>query len=238
MKTPTAMYAAIASMCAALTLPASATLVMVTGNLIRVDTGLTSEFQVGQSYAWTYEFDPGAQDFNATPTRGDYRGSISTGRLAIGGYVATSTGGTIVVDNGLFGSGFDRYSVEIDDWNGTVTGPLVNGRFPYAIGLELNDATDAALTNDLLATALPTVTDFASREFVFSFAQSIFPTHAFDVQRAYGTVESITEVRELPEPSTALLVLSGLLAAFSGLPTWGRGHAPKKRRYGGIPAAP
>lgn len=80
------------------------TLVVVTGTLSRVDAGLVSQFQAGQSYSWTYSFDPNALDFNSTSTRGDYRGAITTGRLAIGSYVATSTGGTIVVDDGLFGT--------------------------------------------------------------------------------------------------------------------------------------
>lgn len=216
MKISVTMFAMIGGMCATLALPAAATMVVVTGTLIRVDSGLVSHFQAGQSYSWTYVYDPGAQDFDVSATRGDYRGAITTGRLAIGGYAANTSEGTIVVNNGTFGSGVDRYSVEIDYWNGSVVGPLVNGRFPYAIGMELDDPTDAALTTDLLAVALPSVADYASREFVFSFAQSIFPTHALDVQRAYGTVDSITEVRDLPEPSTTLLVLAGLVAAFSG----------------------
>jgi hypothetical protein len=177
-----------------------------------------------QPFVWVYTFDQGAHDFNVTATRSDYRGAIQAGSLAIDGYVETSRGGTIVVDDGLFGSGVDRYTVEIDKWNGSVVGPLINGRFPYAIGMELDDPTDSALTTDLLTGTVPTIGAYSKREFVFSFAQSIVPAVAFGVQRVYGTVDSITEVREIPEPPTALLVLAGLLAAISGVRMWGWCH--------------
>ena len=199
-------------LCLALALPAAATTVLVTGTLKGVETGLTSEFQIGQSYSWTYSFDPGAHDFNATATRGDYREAILAGSLAIGSYSAQTSSGTIVVDDGLFGSGVDRYSVEVDAWNGSVSGPSVHLLFPYAIGMEFDDPSDAALTDDLLASSLPTIAQYPSREFTFSFAQSINPSVAYGVQRVYGTIDSISE---LSEPSTILLALMGLLAAAS-----------------------
>ena len=82
--------------------------------------------------------------------------------------------------------------------------------------MELDDPTDTALLDDLLAGPLPTIGAYSDREFVFSFAQSIIPSVAFGVQRVYGTVDSITEVHEVPEPPTALLALAGLVAAFFG----------------------
>lgn len=212
MKTSLAGCATVALLCCSLAMPAAATVVLVSGTLTRVDAGLASQFQVGQSYSWLYAFDPGALDFNSTPTRGDYRGAISAGRVLIGGYVATSSNGTIVVDDGLFGSGVDRYGTEINVWNGSVSGNFVNGLFPYAIGMQLDDPTDAALADDLLASSLPTIAQYPSREFTFSFAQSINPAVAYGVQRVYGTIDSISEI---PEPPTILLALMGLLAAAS-----------------------
>jgi hypothetical protein len=228
MKTQFLMHAAIVGLCAALALPVAATTVRITGTLTNVEFGLASEFQYGQPFIWTYSFDPNAQDFNATSTRGDYRGAISAGSLSIGGYTASTSGGTIVVDDGTFGSGFDQYTVEIDAWNGSVSGAMVNGLFPYAIGMQLSDPTDTALLDDLLATSLPAIAQYPSRGFTFSFAQSIIPSVAFGVQRVYGTVDSITEVREIPEPPTALLILAGLLAALSGAPTWRRARKARK----------
>lgn len=215
------LYVVVASLCTALALPAAATTVLVTGTLTNVEFGLSSEFQYGQSFAWTYSFDPNAQDFNATSTRGDYRGAISASSLSIGGYTASTSGGTIVVDDGTFGSGFDQYTVEIDAWNGSVSGAMVNGLFPYAIGMQLSDPTDTALLDDLLTASLPAISQYPSRGFTFSFAQSIVPSAAYGVQRVYGNIDLITEVREIPEPSTALLALAGLLAAFSGGRLWG-----------------
>jgi hypothetical protein len=237
MKTQFLMRASTVSLCAMLCMPVAATTVLVTGTLTNVEFGLSSEFHVGQAYSWSYTFDPGAHDFNVTATRGDYRGAILAGSLSIGGYTASTSGGTIVVDDGTFGSGFDQYTVEIDNWNGSVAGPLIAGRFPYAIGMELDDPTDTALLDDLLATSLPTITQYPSRGFTFSFAQSTIPSVAFGVQRVYGTVDSITEVHEIPEPPAALLVLAGLFAAFSGARVRGRepGRQEKApRQHSGI----
>ncbi|MCW5587269.1 MAG: hypothetical protein KIS75_14140 [Chromatiales bacterium] len=163
MKTYPLMRFAMVSLCAALALPAAGTTVKVTGTLTNVAFGLVNEFQYGQPFEWVYTFDQAAHDFNVTPTRGDYRGAISAGSLAIGGYTASTSGGTIVIDDGTFSSGYDQYSVEIDAWNGLVSGPLINGLFPYAIGMQLSDPTDTALLDDLLTTPLPKIAQSAFR---------------------------------------------------------------------------
>ena len=51
------------------------------------------------------------------------------------------------------------------------------------------------------------------------------------LQRVYGTVDSITEDHEVPEPPTALLVLAGLLAAISGSRMRGIAGPDRKRLW-------
>ena len=79
---------------------------------------------------------------------------------------------------------------------------------PTQSAWSLTIPTDTALANDLLATNLPMVGDYASRDFSFSFAQSVTRGVAYGVKRAQGTVDSISAILE---PPTMLLVVAGLL---------------------------
>ncbi len=198
---------------------AQAESVLITGVLNRVDYGISTEFQAGQRYTLSYEFDPMAGDFSALAGRGDFRQAVLSSRLTIGSYIVETKGGTITINDDPFGGGYDQYFWGVSALNAPFAGTRVNELLPIEVTWQLLDPTATAITGKGLSSSPPELSSFASGYFTFAFAQALFPSYALGVSTAYGTIESVSAV---PEPNAVMLMALGLVCVLL---------ISKRRRY-------
>lgn len=212
----------VAWVCALAMSGASALTVQVTGHI--TNTGYAPEepetaatFQVGDYYTLTYEWiGPGAP--LAAPvgsTVSWYPNAGSSLLLATDGYQIAAG----VVGYALSGQAGIYSRVNISSrwyqFSNSPETPLtftaeLDGRFPYYVGIELNDPTGTSLPTLELTGPSFDLAGFPERQLEIAFARTISPASANEVIRVFGTVESMTVLTPVPEPSTAALALLGI----------------------------
>ncbi len=191
------------------------TSIVVRGSVVSVETELRSEFSVGESFEWTYDYETLAPDTGSFSWTGEYVTAIISTSLVIGDYGLTTAGGEIYVRDDapvVYGGPLDRYQVSSRKTpvnNGVAfSGADVGLLFPYWVSVELDDLQEAAFDSTALPATSPLLSDFEERRFQFFFAEEQMTGVAFGVSRVYGEVTSIEVV---PEPSTAFLMSLGLV---------------------------
>lgn len=151
----------------------------------------------------TYELST-PDGFPANSDSGFYP-AITAFSAAIGGYTASSTSGTVVVNNG---AGIDTFFAQAL----AVSGPPINGGTPIAMDISLTDSQGTSFLNDLLPTAFD-LSAFESRNFNLSF--NIPDPGCEDLCAAPTVTAAITSLQvedaaSVPEPATVTLIGLGL----------------------------
>jgi len=167
---------------------------LATGTVTSVPGELAGVFSVGDAMTALYTFDSAAVDtLPADPGIGRYATTISS--FSVGSYSGTSNGGLIDVRHGLNNSYFARVS-QPDIIGPDVAGLPLTGLQIIAISV----SGAAPFENDSLPLTPPELSDFEILNFNLSFDETSF------------VVGSFTSLTLVPEPSTALLLGTGLLA--------------------------
>jgi hypothetical protein len=102
---------------------------------------------------------------------------------------------------------------------------LLDGRFPYYVGIELDDPTGTSLLTLDLTSPVFDLADYPVRQLEIAFAKQIVPSYATDVIRVRGTIDSMTLVTAIPEPRSILLALMGTVVVAGAARRATRAHA-------------
>lgn len=204
-------------------LQSSATEVLITGVITRVESDLTHEFGVGQPYSYRFTWTgPGLDVLPSQANVGLYPSAGAGLTLTTPDYVIQSDKlAYTLVDNNI-STTWDTFYISASLYltSSILGAPLVGShligdRFPYDARLEFEDRTALALTSADLLDPAPILADYQFNQLVIGFAREVTPFAAFGVARVFGNVES---VQLIPEPSTldlALAAAAGLIVGSS-----------------------
>lgn len=196
--------------------------VRASGELGTVGAPLQSLFAPGDSFTFTYTFDPEAVDFREAALTGDYLYALTAVHVSVGPFEFEIPAGSIVISNGQAAGDYDAYIAQTPAANNYVhpvtgytqfltfnqLGATTAGLVAFASSIELVDWTQSAYDTDALPPGAPDLTAFSQRRFAVRFAEELITGGARGVHEIAGTVTSITVV---PEPTTWTLLIVGML---------------------------
>jgi PEP-CTERM motif-containing protein len=164
------------------------------GTVELVDQSLTGAFAIGQLLSGSYTFESATLGSGATPTSYDALTGVS---FTIGSYLATSDGSVseIAVQNDPT---LDFYDVTVQ----ALVGGSVGGDLPNTFAIRLQDFTGLALNSEDLPTTPPPLAQFPVTQWFLQFDSGA---------QVEGSLTSLTQATSVPEPSSLLLLSSGLI---------------------------
>jgi hypothetical protein len=177
--------------------PALGTVFQLAGTIDTVtDPADLVDIQVGDPWAFEYEFDPDAEPTTLFPTKAIYTGW--SGELSVGAmlFPFIDTSNAIYIYDDLYGG--DRYS--IGTWSSTWQSFRA-----ISMNISLADLDGTALTGFGLPAVPPELSDFELTTFEVGAFDSTMTNH----WKATGSIDSFTLV---PEPSAAAIACLGVVA--------------------------
>lgn len=197
---------------------ATADSLRISGTITKVDdASLLASFSLGETYQMQYDWIGPAPEVSP----GNFLRSGASLAFGVAKYdiSATFVDYFLRLDNNV---PFARVNISSRWFPGSPNFPiplsypsLIDGRFPYYIGLEMTDPTGTAFSTLELKSPYFPVHQFSQREFEIAFASQIGSGSADNVKRVFGTVDDISLITSpVPEDSSQTLLLAGLLTVY------------------------